>query len=391
MAAAIFWVMVALLIYVYVGYPSLVFLLATVRPRRVRKAPHQPTVSFIVAAYNEESAIADKLRNTLALDYPPDRLEIIVASDGSSDRTDDIVRTEFGGRVKLLALGGRNGKTIGQNRAVAEVATGEILVFSDATTVYQPPSLAALMQNFADPEVGLVTGSVIYGVETNASVDKGRAAYWNYESFLRRQESRFHSVLGSAGCCYALRRKLYTPLAPDLISDVVQTVKVVQQGYRAVVEDDAVVYEPAESRSIGEELERRARVIARGLRGKYYLRDFFNPLRHPWFCFQVTSHRILRWSVPFFLIGAFAANAALLDRPFFRLLFLLQVAFYLVATLGWRLERVGVRPPGLTIPFYFCVVNIAPLLAVRSLLRGERKATWETGRSAETPTAGGGS
>ena len=385
MAAVVFWGAIAMLVYVYAGYPALVFVLARLRPRPVRRGPELSSVSFIVAAYNEEAVIADKLRNTLAIDYPADRLEIIVASDGSTDRTEEIVRTQFGGRVRFLALR-RQGKTLAQNQAV-EAATGDILVFSDATTIYHPPSLCALVANFADPDVGLVTGSVVYGLETNTSMDKGRAAYWNYESFLRRQESRFHSVLGAAGCCYALRRQLYTPLPPELISDVVQTVKVVQQGYRAVVEDDAVVYEPAESRTIREELERRGRVIARGLRGKYYLRDFFHPLRHPWFCFQVLSHRLLRWSVPLFLVALFLANAALLDRPLFRALFVAQVAFYLIAALGYALERRNLRPRGLTIPFYFCVINLAPLLAVRALLRGERKATWETSRT-EPGTAG---
>ena len=385
MAEVVLSAAVAMLVYVYAGYPALVFVLARLRPRPVRRGPELPSVSFIIAAYNEEAAIADKLRNTLAIDYPADRLEIIVASDGSTDRTEEIVRTQFGGRVRFLALR-RQGKTLAQNQAV-EAATGDILVFSDATTVFHPPSLRALVASFADPDVGLVTGNVVYGLETNRSMDKGRAAYWNYESFLRRQESRFHSVLGAAGCCYALRRRLYTPLPPELISDVVQTVKVVQQGYRAVVEDDAVVYEPAESRSIREELERRGRVIARGLRGKYYLRDFFHPLRHPWFCFQVLSHRLLRWSVPLFLVALFLTNTALLDRPLFRALFVAQVAFYLIAALGYALERRNLRPRGLTIPFYFCVINLAPLLAVRALLRGARKATWETSRT-EPGTAG---
>jgi cellulose synthase/poly-beta-1,6-N-acetylglucosamine synthase-like glycosyltransferase len=380
MALTIFWAALATVAYVYVGYPALVFVLARLHPRPVRKRPgYTPAVSFVIAAYNEEAVIAQKLDNTLALDYPADLLEIIVVSDGSTDRTDEIVRGPYGGRARLLQLGGRQGKTLGQNRA-AEAASGDVLVFSDATTMYRPESLLALTANFADPDVGLATGDVVYGLETGAAADRGRAAYWNYESLLRRQESLFHSVLGSAGCVYALRRRLYTPLPAEMISDVVQTVKVVQQGYRAVVEDDAIVYEPAESRGIREELERRARVIARGLRGKWYLRDFFHPLRHPWFCWQVLSHRILRWAVPVFLMVAFVANLALLDRPAYRVLFAAQVAFYATAVLGYVLERRRLRVPGITIPLYFCLVNLAPLLALRSLLRGERKVTWETGR-----------
>ena len=379
MAEVVFWGAIASVVYVYVGYPLLIFVLARLRPRPVRKAAsHQPTVSFIVAAYNEAAVIAGKLANTLELDYPPERLEIIVASDGSSDATEDIVRNAFRDRVKLVALGGRHGKTIAQNRAV-EVATGEIVVFSDATTVYRPDSLRALVANFADPEVGCVTGTVAYGTESEAAVDRGRAAYWGYESFLRRHESLFWSVLGAAGCVYALRRRLYTPFEADVISDVGQAIKTVEQGYRAVVEDAAVVHEPTESRSIREELQRRARVITRGLRVKFRLRGFF--LRHPWFLAQVLSHRVLRWAVPFFLLVALIANVFLLGRPLYRALFLAQLALYGLAALAYVLERRNLRPRGLVIPLYFCVVNLAPLLAVRALLRGEKQVTWETGRS----------
>ena len=335
MAAAIFWGAIALVAYVYVGYPCLIFLLARLRPRPVARAPVLPTVSFIIAAYNEERVIAAKLENTLALDYPPERLEVLVVSDGSTDATEDIVRTGFAGRVKLLALP-RQGKTLAQNQAVA-VARGEIVVFSDATTVYRPDSLRALVANFADPEVGCATGTTIYGTERAAAVGEGRAAYLNYERFVRSHESRFCSVLGASGCVYALRRRLYAPLTADVISDVAEAIATVAQGYRVVVEDEAIVHEPAESYTIREEIERGARVIARGLRLKFRLRGFF--LQHPWFLIQVLSHRVLRWAVPFFLVLAFAANLFLLDRPEYLLLFLAQVALYGAAALAYVLER----------------------------------------------------
>jgi len=378
MAEVIFWGALGIVAYVYVGYPCLIFMLARLRPRPVRKRPDAelPTVSFIITAYNEEPVIAAKLRNTLALDYPADRLQIIVVSDGSTDRTEEIVRTAFE-RVKLVAMGGRYGKTLAQNRAVAE-ARGEIVVFSDATTVYEPGSLRALVSSYADPAVGCVTGSVVYGTESAKSVDRGRSAYWNYESFLRRQESRFSSVLGAAGCVYSLRRRLYTPLEADMISDVAQAIRTVAQGYRAVVEDGAIVSEPTESRSIREELERRARVITRGMRVKFRLRGFF--LRHPWFLLQVLAHRVLRWAVPLFLIVAFLANLLLLDRTLYQALFAAHLALYGSAALAYALERRNRRLPGLGIPLYFCVVNLAPILALRALARGEKQVTWETGR-----------
>ncbi len=374
MAVAVFWGAIAVVVYVYLGYPCLIFLLAHLRPRPVRKAPVLPRVTFIIAAYNEQAAIARKLENTFTLDYPADQLEIMVVSDGSTDATEEIVRTFA--RAKLLALP-RQGKTLAQNQAVA-AASGEIVVFSDATTVYRPDSLRAIIANFADPEVGCVTGTTIYGTERAATVGEGRAAYWNYERFVRSHESRFRSVLGASGCVYAVRRRLYTPLAADVISDVAQAIATIDQGYRAVVEDAAIVFEPAESFTIREEIERRARVITRGLRLKFRLRAFF--LRHPWFLLQVLSHRVLRWAVPFFLIIAFVANAFLLDRPAYLFLFLAQTALYGAAAIAYLLERRNVRVPGLVIPLYFCVVNLAPLLAVRALWRGEKQVTWETGR-----------
>jgi cellulose synthase/poly-beta-1,6-N-acetylglucosamine synthase-like glycosyltransferase len=381
MAAAIFWGAVGVVVYVYVGFPVLVFVLARVRPRPVRKGPAPlPAVSFIIAAYNEEGSIVRKLANTFALDYPADRLEIIVVSDGSSDRTEAIVRAEGGDRVKLLSLPGRNGKTIAQNRAV-EVASGEILVFSDATTTYERTSLRALVSNFSDPEVGCATGWVAMGADPGATMQKGRSAYTDYDQWLRSCESKVHSVVGTAGCIAAVRRRLYTALPADVDADVAEALKVSEQGYRVVFEDDAVVSEAGESRTIREELERRTRVIARGLRGYWWARSVFHPLRHPWFCLDLLSHRLLRWAVPVFLMIAFAANAMLLDRPLYRVVFLTQLAFYLAAAIGYLLERRNVRPPGLFIPLYFCVVNLAPLLALRALWRGKTTVVWETGRS----------
>src|SRR5437867_7030321 len=209
MALAVFWSAIALIVYVYAGYPALIFVLAHLRPRPIRRAPHEPSVSFIIAAYNEERSIAAKIENTLALDYPADRLEIIVASDGSTDRTEEIVRG-LGGRVRLVALGGRFGKTIAQNRAV-EAARGDVLVFSDATAVYRRDSLRALAAPFADPEVGCVAGWVIMGTEGEAAIHKGRSAYADYEQWLRRYESLVHSILGASGAVYAVRRDLYAP------------------------------------------------------------------------------------------------------------------------------------------------------------------------------------
>ena len=381
--ACVFWASVGAMAYVYVGYPLLLFLVSRLWSRPVAKAPVTPTVTMVIAAYNEEQAIAGKLDNSLALDYPADRLDIMVASDGSTDGTNRLVReyaARHPGRITLLDLP-RAGKTAGQNQA-AEVATGEILVFSDATTMYDPGAVRAMVANYADPLVGSVGGDVRYVREGEEVTGKGRQMYWNYEASIRRWESRIFTVIGATGCIYSLRRSLYTHLDPAAISDFVQPAKALLQGYRSVVEDDATCYEVAESKQMGEELRRRARVVHRGIRGVGYMAEVLHPFRHPFLCFQIVSHRLLRWGIPFLLIAAFVANAFLLDAPFYQWTLALQLAFYGGALAALVLDRWHIRPRGLFVPLYFCLVNLAPLIAVWSLLKGEKKIVWETGPQA---------
>jgi hypothetical protein len=377
MAAIVLWTALGVVVYVYVGYPLLLFLIAQVASRAVKKEPITPSVTMIIAAYNEEDAIAAKIDNSLALDYPAGLLEILVVSDGSTDRTNEIVARDYAGRATLLALP-RAGKTSGQNHAAA-AATGEILVFSDATTMYDRGMLRAMMANFADPTVGSVGGDVRYTREGAAVAGKGRQLYWNYEAAIRRWESRIYTVIGATGCVYSLRRALYVPLDPAAISDFIQPTKALLRGYRSVVEDDAGAYEVAESKQLGDELQRRARVALRGLRGVGYMPEILNPIRHPWLCLQIVSHRLLRWAVPIFLIAALIANAFLAGTPGYTALFVLQLAFYLAALVALVLDRANIRPPGLFVPLYFCLINVAPLVAVWMLIKGEKKVFWETG------------
>ncbi|MCC6847908.1 MAG: glycosyltransferase family 2 protein [Deltaproteobacteria bacterium] len=375
----LFWLCAGAMAYVYVGYPLLLFLVSRVVRRRVAKAPVTPTVTMVIAAYNEERAIAKKLENSLALDYPADRLDILVASDGSNDGTNRIAReyaARHPGRVTLLDLP-RGGKTVGQNRA-AEIARGEILVFSDATTMYDRGAVRAMVANYADPRVGSVGGDVRYVRDGEEASAKGRQMYWSYEASIRRWESRIFTVIGATGCIYSMRKSLYTRLDPAAISDFVQPARALLKGYRSVVEDSATCWEVAESKRMSEELTRRARVVSRGIRGVGFMREALNPLRHPFLLFQLISHRLLRWGIPFLLILAFVANAFLLDHRFYRLIFVGQIAFYGAALAGLALDRLGIRPRGAFIPLYFCLVNLAPLLAVWSLLKGEKKIVWET-------------
>jgi cellulose synthase/poly-beta-1,6-N-acetylglucosamine synthase-like glycosyltransferase len=379
MALLVFWSSLAVVAWVYVGYGLVLWIASVVRARPVRRAPFEPSVSLIICAYNEGRTIRRKLDEVLGLDYPSDKLEVIVASDGSTDETDAVVR-EYAPRVRLLRVEGRRGKTIAQNAAVA-IASNDILVFSDVTTEYAPGTLRTLVANLADPAVGCVGGDLRYLSERDNPSAQGRALFWNYERQMRIWESRVHSMVGVAGCSYAMRRELYVPLDESVISDFVEPGLVTERGWRTVLEVEAPVYEPAESYSLGQELHRRARVITRGLRGAFRMRGLVNPLRHPWFATVLWSHRILRWLLPVFLLVMLLSSAALVGEGWlYRVVFVGQLTVYLAGALAFALDRLEVRLPGMFVPLYFCLISLAPLLALGWLLRGETKAAWETGR-----------
>ena len=374
-AEVIFWLSATALCYTYAGYPLLLALLSAIRPRRVERGAFQSTVSVIITAYNEERDLAAKLENTLALDYPAELLEIIVASDASNDRTDEIVR-EFAPRgVRLHRQPKRFGKTAAQNAAV-EQARGEIILFSDATSLYQPQTLRAILPNFADPTVGCVAGRLIYIDPAQSRVGRGARSYWGYETFLKRHESRVCSLIGASGCLYAVRRSAYVPLYHEACSDFIIATKMVEQGLRAVYEPDAICTEETNRRS-DNELKMRVRIIAQTFTDLWRHAGMFNPFRCGFYAVQLFSHKLMRYLVPFFLIAIFAASGALTRSWSYRLVFTVQLICYGAAALAWLLERLGVRSRLLALPQYFVLANVASLIAMYKFFRGERYASWE--------------
>ena len=374
--AAVFWLSIAALGYAYLGYPVLVFIVASLRPRRPRADNFEPSVSFIITAYNEERDIAAKLENTLALDYPKDHLEIIVASDCSSDRTDEIVKGFAERGVKLYRQPQRFGKTTAQNSAV-ERAQGEILVFSDATTMYQPNVVRAMVRNFCDATVGCVAGRLIYVDPTGSSIGRGAVSYWNYEVFLRRQESRACSLIGASGCMYAVRKSAYLPLYPEAHGDFLIATKMIQQGLRTVFEPEAVCIEET-NRRVDNELRMRVRVITQTLNDLWQHRAMLNPFRSGFYAVQLFSHKVMRYLVPLFLLVALVTCGALAPTSFsYRMMFTLQMICYGCALAGLLLERFGLRSQLLAFPQYFVLTNVASVLALYKLARGERYARWE--------------
>jgi len=375
-AEIVFWLSVVALLYTYAGYPLLLALVSALKPRRVLRGDCEPTVTIIITAYNEERDLAAKLENTLALDYPRELLEIIVASDCSNDHTDEIAR-EFAGRgVQLHRRPERLGKTAAQNAAV-EQAKGEVILFSDATSLYQPDAVRAMMPSFADSSVGCVAGRLEYVDGSDSRVGRGARSYWSYETFLKRHESRVGSLIGASGCLYAVRRSAYVPLYHEACSDFIIATKMVEQGLRAVYEPNAVCFEQTNRRS-DKELKMRVRIIAQTFTDLWRHRWLLNPVRSGFYGVQLLSHKVMRYLVPFFLMGLFASSAFLVPGSlFFRLMFAAQIACYACPALAWMLDRVGIRSRLLAFPQYFMLANLASLIGCYKFLRGQRYASWE--------------
>ena len=379
LAEIIFWASAGALSYTYAGYPLLLLIVSWLRPREIRPAPFEPTVSIIITAYNEDRDLAAKLENTLALDYRRELLEVIVASDCSTDRTDEIVR-EFADRgVRLVRQTQRLGKTAAQNMAV-EHARGEMILFSDATSLYQPDVLRVMMPSFADPTVGCVAGRLIYVDPAASRVGRGARSYWGYETFLKEHESRIFSLIGVSGCLYAVRRSAYVPLYNEACSDFIIATKMVEQNLRAIYEPAAVCTEET-NRQSDKELNMRVRVIAQTFTDLWRHRATMNPFRSGFYAIQLLSHKVMRYAVPFFLIAILTSSGILsLHSLVYSIVFGAQLGCYLSALGSWILERAGVHSRMLALPQYFVLSNVAALLGFYQFLRGERYAHWETNR-----------
>ena len=375
-AQIIFWLSVFALFYVYVGYPVLVFLFSRFFPKPIRRGQFEPQVTVLITAYNEEKDIRAKIENTLAIDYPKEKLEILVASDGSTDKTDEIVNSFAVHGVKLFRQEGRKGKTFTQNKAV-EKSSGEIILFSDATTEYRIDVLKQMLPNFADETVGCVAGKLIYVDNAASNVGKGAQSYWNYETFLKQSESLACSLIGASGCLYAVRKTAYQPMYPEACSDFLICTVVYRQGLRSVYEPNAVCTEETNRRT-DKELRMRVRVISQTFTDLWRNRQMLNPFRSGFYAIELISHKLLRYSIPLFLLLAFFSSAILaISSKFFAVIFMLQTLFYILALIGWLFERSEKKIGVLAIPIYFVLANLASLIGFYKFLRGERYARWE--------------
>jgi cellulose synthase/poly-beta-1,6-N-acetylglucosamine synthase-like glycosyltransferase len=372
-----FWASVAVLGYAYIGYPILLTLIGFLRRRPSPPVGYMPTVSVIIAAYNEATSIKRKIRDTLATNYPAERLEIVVVSDGSTDGTDAIALASGDARIQLLRVPTRRGKTHAQNEAVKR-CNGDVLVFSDATAIYDPDAVRRLAVHYADPTVGAVSGRYIYFDDGASPTELGSTAFWNYENLIKYFQSRISTLTGCSGCIYSVRRSLYVPLPENACSDLVEPLHIIAAGHRVIFEHRAVAYEKT-TRSVAAEFMMRVRVATHGLSGVISGAGVVGLVRHPWIGFQLISHKLLRWTTPFCLLGTLFGSAALVADSFYRWIFFAQLLFYGLglAALFLPLHRYW-RPLGL--PLYFCTLNAATLISIVQVLRGQRYVIWNTVR-----------
>lgn len=385
MISTLFWLFVGSILYVYAGYPLILAILARTRPESQADSTIVPSVTLLISAYNEQGVIAQKLENSLALDYPRDRLQILVAVDGSDDQTANIVRSYVNRGVELSYSPLRNGKMAAINRAMT-IANGEIVLFSDANNLYEPDALRELVKPFQDPRVGAATGAKII-VSGDGTLAESEGLYWKYESFIKQQETRLGSCVGVAGEVLAMRRGLFEAPPTHIINDdFYMAMRLIQQGYRVVYTPQARSYERI-SPSAADEMARRARIVA----GRYQVLTLAHrllSLRQPLVAWQMISHKLLRPLVPLAMIGALAANLIAVIRPslvagtslrhltppFNWLLFLSQVIFYSLAWLGGRVPH---KSKLLYLPTFLVNSNMAAVIGLYRFLVGGQSTRWQ--------------
>jgi cellulose synthase/poly-beta-1,6-N-acetylglucosamine synthase-like glycosyltransferase len=377
MVVAAFWISFGVCSYIYFGYPALLWVVSRLRPRPVREDDVTPHVTFVIAAYNEERNIAAKIENALSLDYPADRIEALVVSNGSTDRTNDIVRSYTDPRVRLITLE-QPGKMEALNEG-ARSARGEILVFTDADFFLDPHSLRSLARKFADPEVGGVCGTRSSGMQREGdATGEGEGMYGRWDRWQKVRESEIGSVFAADGLLYAVRKELYVPIDdPAQADDIAISARVVLQGKRLLFDQQATAWERSTVHA-KEEFRRKVRVTNHSVRALLNLRSAL--FTRGFYSVELLSHKLVRHLIPFFLVSLFASSVALVRRgPLYALALAGQLVVYGLAAAGALLrDRTIGRAKAFTVPYYFCFVNAAALLGVLSILRGRKTSAWSS-------------
>ena len=369
MTTILFWTAILCVLYPYALYPIVLFIAGRRRPMPSAEAPaHRPSVSLIVPVSNEESCIARKVENTASLRYPAARLQVIFISDGSTDGTVNVLRRLAPSSTEIIELTERRGKAAALNAGLAR-AKNEIVVFSDAAVDFEPDAIERLVEPFADPRIGCVSG------EDLIRESSGEAWYGRYELLLRRLESRVHSIVGASGSVYAQRRAQCAPFTPGLAPDFLSVLRTVELGYRAVSQASAIAFMTS-AKDPRQEFERKVRTVLRGITTLFVYAHLLNPARHGSFAFILFSHKVMRWLAPVFMIVALITPLWLLASPMYTTLLALQIVAYAVAWCAFH-RLVGMNRLLLgKAALYFATVNLAVLVAWMQYARGIRQEVW---------------
>lgn len=370
----IFFTGVLLVFYIYCGYPLFIYLLAQIINRKVQKSNYQPKVTILIAAYNEADCIAKTIENKLALNYPKNRIEIIIISDSSEDGTDEIVTSFANQGVKLIRQTPRQGKTAALNLAIDQ-ADGEIIVFSDANSIYDSKALQHLVDNFSDESVGYVTGKMVYVDENGSMIGDGCSSYMKYENMLRSLETRTGSIVGVDGGIDAVRKSLHKKMNADQLPDFVLPLHIATQRHHIVYEPQAILKETSLSDS-SSEYNMRVRVSLRAMWALLDMRHLFNISKYGFFSFKLISHKLLRYLAFIPLTAIFISNLSLLnEHSFYQFSFAAQIVFYICAILG-HFSQSETKPLFLTLPYYFMLLNISSAHAFWNFINGKKKVIW---------------
>lgn len=381
----LFWICFALIIYCYFGYPMGLWLASCLLNRPTRKNDFLPSISVVISVWNEEDVIRKKISNLLDIDYPAEKMEIVIGSDGSSDHTNNIIRSFNDKRIQFLERKERRGKMVMLNDLVA-MAKHDIVVFNDARQEIPKDAFRNLVANFADPTVGCVSGELIFR-KTEGGTAQGINVYWEYEKFMRNCEAKIHSMLGATGAMYAIRRELFSSIPHNVVlDDMFVPFKIIEKGYRAIFDPDAKAFDdPAQNPQ--EEYRRKTRTLFGNFQIFQIFTHMFNPLNSP-IAIQLISHKFLRILAPFLMILLLVVNLALIGHPFFATFLYLQMVFYCSAFIGF-LAKTTTNPlvkkfsKVFFIPYVFCLLNFSVLVGFWRFLSSKQSITWEKARSAE--------
>lgn len=376
---ALIWILLGLILYTYFGYLMLITFLGSLIKKKVTKDPSiRPSVTLAIAAYNEEDVIAKKIENSLQLDYPKSKLEIVVVSDGSTDKTDEIVKQYQNRGVKLFRVE-RVGKTEARNRLV-KILKSQIVVFSDATAMYEQDCIKKLVRNFSDPNVGMATGHLKYIDLSKEDVGIGQKLFWKYEVLIKKAQTNLGTLTGSVGCITAFRREIYSEIPANMIEDLTGAIMVVGKGHRVVFEEGAVCYEEV-SKGKSKELDMRIRVIRGGMSAIIYGFKVLCPIKNCFAVIQIISHKVLRWLVPIFCIMIFAFSIVNFikypDDLYISSFLFLQIFLISLSMIGFKLNNTGKSNVIFGIPLYFALINLASIIALYKTFTSPLKATWE--------------